>query len=103
MIGMTGPGISKIEAGTRTPSLRVLVAWLEVCDFALHAVPEDDQFQLNLSHLPPNARDGVVRMARVAAYANDLQLEMLKAPLMTLEAASTYGASPPQKKPEPNK
>lgn len=96
-IGLTSAGMSKIESGTRDPSLRVLTAWLDACHCELHLVPggsaeidsvDADRLQsVDVSHLDAEARSSVATMARLIGEVEPLQRAMLVAPLQVLNDA----------------
>ena len=89
-IGLTSAGMSKLEAGARETTSRILFAWVAACDYVVELRPRHQErgMVLDLSELTAADRALVAEFADGVTKLDELQKELWRAQMVVLRRVS---------------
>jgi len=93
IVGLTGPGVSKIESGDRDTSTKVLFAWMDATGHSLVVESDDDKTTVDVSHLDERNRELVAALAQRIGDLDPMNHRLLEAQIDVLRATVPSGNS----------
>jgi len=89
IVGLTSGAMSRLEAGQRSTTSKVLIAWAETCGFELRAIPVGAGQTVDIGHLHPEHQEAVRTLARRLPQLEPVARELLLVQIAVLRERGT--------------